>query len=208
MSTRGFIGFVVDGTEKITYNHFDSYPSGLGTTVLDWLRKEHRGHVQRKAGELRVVAADSTPTAEDIERLRGYANLNVGEQTVESWYVLLRETQGNPAAILDAGVLIDGSSFPLDSVFAEYGYLVDLDSNTFEAYRGFQKEEHDKGRFADREPFVPEWRKDQPVEYWPCALVASWPLDALPTDDEFCVAIDGPADEDDDVPVSTLDGGQ
>jgi hypothetical protein len=24
MGTRGFIGFVVDGVEKITYNHYDS----------------------------------------------------------------------------------------------------------------------------------------------------------------------------------------
>lgn len=207
MGTRGFIGFVVDGTEKIAYNHFDSYPGGLGVEVLGWLRKAHIGGARRLAGELRVVDESTAPTADDVEKLRPYANTRVGTQTLDDWYVLLRGTQGNPAAMLDAGVILDGSDFPLDSVFAEYGYLVDFDAKTFEAYRGFQKEKHDKGRFADREPHVPEYRKGQPIEWWPCALVASWPLDALPTDDEFFVAIDGPNDEDEVDAVSTLDGG-
>lgn len=195
MGTGGFVGFVVDGTEKIAYNHFDSYPSGLGTDVLSWLRKAHLGGARRLAGELRVVDPGSAPTAEDIEKLKGYANLNVGRQTVEDWYALLPETQGNPAAMLDAGVIEDAGSFPLDSLFAEYGYLIDFDAGVFEVYRGFQKEPHSKGRFADREPFVPEHRAGRPVEYWPCALVASWPLDDLPSDEEFCKAIDGDEDE-------------
>jgi hypothetical protein len=199
MGTRGFIGFVVDGTEKIAYNHFDSYPSGLGVEVLGWLRKAHIGGARRLAGELRVVDPSTAPTAEDVEKLRPYANTNVGTQTLDDWYVLLRETQGNPAATLDAGFMLDGSDFPLDSVFAEYGYVVDFDANTFEAYRGFQKEPHDKGRFAAREPFRPEYRKGQLVEWWPCALVASWPLHDLPTDEAFCLAVEGSADEDEEV---------
>lgn len=38
MGTRGIMGFVVDGQEKLTYNHYDSYPDGLGLDVLRWLR--------------------------------------------------------------------------------------------------------------------------------------------------------------------------
>ncbi len=37
MGTRGAVGFVLDEKEKITYNHFDSYPSGLGCDVLNYL---------------------------------------------------------------------------------------------------------------------------------------------------------------------------
>lgn len=43
MGTRGFVGFVIDGQEKIGYNHFDSYPDGLGVDVLSWLRGEVHG---------------------------------------------------------------------------------------------------------------------------------------------------------------------
>jgi hypothetical protein len=132
MGTRGFVGFKVDGTEKIAYNHFDSYPSGLGTDVLQWLRKEHAGHIRRKAAELRVVDPDSKPTAEDIVRLKPYADTNVSTRRLDEWYVLLRETQGNPAAMLDAGVIEDGRGYG----GMEYGYLVDLDANELRVYDG------------------------------------------------------------------------
>jgi hypothetical protein len=39
MGTRGTWGFVLDGEEKLTYNHFDSYPDCLGVEVLDALRE-------------------------------------------------------------------------------------------------------------------------------------------------------------------------
>lgn len=32
--TRGAVGFRVDGVDKVTYNHSDSYPGGLGAAVL------------------------------------------------------------------------------------------------------------------------------------------------------------------------------
>ena len=38
MSTRGCVGFVKDGKEKIGYNGHDSYPSGLGNTIIDFLK--------------------------------------------------------------------------------------------------------------------------------------------------------------------------
>jgi hypothetical protein len=179
MSTRGFIGFVVDGTEKIAYNHSDSYPEGLGRLVLDWLRTAQLDDVRRLAAALRVVGPKSTPTADDIERLRPYANPGVATGSLDDWYVLLHATQGNPAAILDAGVIEDASSFPADSLYAEWGYLVDLDTGVFEVYRGFQETPHRNGRFADRPTRIP------PTGYQPCALVASWKLDALPTDEAF-----------------------
>lgn len=179
MGTRGFVGFVVDGTEKIAYNHSDSYPGGLGLDVLGWLQKAHLGGAHRLAAELRVVDPDSKPTAEDIEKLRPYANLNVGTQQADDWYVLLHGTQGNPAAMLDAGVIEDAKNFPADSLFAEWGYVVDFDAKVFEVYRGFQHAQHAMGRFANQRG------EGQADGYWPVALVGSWALDALPTAEAF-----------------------
>lgn len=188
MSTRGFVGFVADGTEKIAYNHSDSYPGGLGLDMLVWLRGAHLPHVREQVIALRVVDPESQPADGDIKALKKYYNPTVGGRTERpTWYQLLRETQGDPAAMLRAGVIEDASSFPGDSLFAEYGYVVDLDANTFEAYVGFQHAKHDKGRFAGREP--------QPAAlgdlYYPVALAASWPLDHLPDSDDFIKAIEG-----------------
>jgi hypothetical protein len=188
MSTRGFVGFVADGTEKIAYNHSDSYPSCLGLDVLAWLRGTHRTVLRQQVTDLRVVAADSEPTDDDVKALKSYFNPNVGGPSKRpTWYQLLRETQGDPAAMLRAGVIEDASNFPGDSLFAEYGYVIDLDANTFEVYVGFQRQKHDKGRFAAREP------QESGVGnlYYPVALVASWPLDDLPDSDDFIAATEG-----------------
>ena len=40
MGTRGIVGFVSGGQEKLTYNHSDSYPSGLGVAVLEWAKSK------------------------------------------------------------------------------------------------------------------------------------------------------------------------
>lgn len=42
MGTRGAYGFYKDGQNKLTYNHFDSYPEGLGNTVVDFCRATMR----------------------------------------------------------------------------------------------------------------------------------------------------------------------
>jgi hypothetical protein len=194
MGTRGFLGFVADDTEKIAYCHFDSYPSGLGLATLRWLRAamDAPDVLRKRIVELRVVDPDSHPTEADIERLSRYADTGVSTKRLDDWYVLLRETQGNPHAMLDAGVIEDASGFPADSLFAEWGYVVDLDAMTFEVYEGFQNNRHSKGRFARRP--VPQHSSSLPT-YYPVALIRSWPLTELPSDDEFVAELEGGEDE-------------
>ena len=38
MGTRGVFGFHKNGVDKITYNHYDSYPTGLGEEVVKFLK--------------------------------------------------------------------------------------------------------------------------------------------------------------------------
>jgi hypothetical protein len=184
MGTRGFITFVADGEEKTAYNHFDSYPDGLGTTVLKWLHAatDSVSALREQVLALRVVDGESKPTPEDIERLRKFADTGVSTQQLDDWYVLLRRTQGDPHAILEAGVMEDAKTFPLDSLWAEWGYVIDLDKVVFEAYSGYTDSfPTGKGRFADR-----EGAKGRP----PVTLVASWPLAELPTEEAFLAALD------------------
>jgi hypothetical protein len=37
MGTRGLLGFIVKGVRKGTFNQFDSYPSGLGDTIIKFI---------------------------------------------------------------------------------------------------------------------------------------------------------------------------
>lgn len=200
MGTRGALGFVADGTEKITYNHNDSYPGGLGTDVLGWLRNQDPDFLRMQVKALQVVDPDSTPTPEQIKKLRRYAVTDVSTGNLEEWYVLLRHTQGDPAAILDAGYLIDGGEFPADSLYCEYAYVVDTDKGVFEAYRGFQREPHTDGRFAGRPLDEAEQARriralGSTYTYYPVRLVASWELTELPEPEAFLAAFNGEDDE-------------
>lgn len=183
MSTRGFISFAVDGETKTAYNHHDSYPEGLGRDVLSWLRTADLDAARELARALRAVDQDSEPTDEDVAALLRFYDPNVGGRSERpTWYQLLRRTQGDPGAMLEAGVIEDSSEFPADSLFAEYGYVVDFDQQVLEAYEGFQERDHSDGRFHA----MPQVENG----YFPVRLVASWPLSKLPSDSEFVEQIE------------------
>ncbi len=184
MGTRGFVGFVADATTKVAYTHWGAYPGGLGLTVLAWLRNTDLEAAHGAVQALRVVGDDDVPSAEDVKRLERFHDPDVGGPSDgPTWYQLLRGTQGDPAAILEAGVLLDASDFPADSLFAEWGFVVDFDHGALEAYEGFQESPHRMGRFAHMKP--------TDDDYYPVKLVASWPLSALPTNDAFLAALGG-----------------
>lgn len=150
MGTRGLYGIIVGEERKLTYNHFDSYPSGLGADLLKFLKETPLDQLHEDAVALEVIDGETPPTEAQKERARkaGVVNLGVGEQSEDDWYCLLRDTQGDMRKTLDAGVMVDGQSFAHDSLFCEWGYVIDLDHNIFEVYRGFQDEPHDEGAFV------------------------------------------------------------
>lgn len=179
MGTRGAYGFRIDGQDKITYNHFDSYPGVLGrdivnhiNTALDDWGKEV---ILERARSIELVEKDSTPSEDQIENLSKYADTRVSTGQLDEWYVLLRDMQGKLYDHLQAGLMIDGHDFMASSLFCEWAYIVNLDENTLEVYRGFQKEPHDLGRYSDMET-------DPGSDYEPVALVADFPLWELDED--------------------------
>lgn len=187
MSTRGFLGFLANQRETINYVHFDAYPSALGADALQWARTvTDWDTVREQAANLVHIDAGTMPTSEQRAALAQYAKPEAGgpkDEPGEEWYRLLHGTFGNPAATLAGGHAYHAPDWPGDSVWCEWGYLVDLDANTFEVYQGFQTRPH-KGRFADRPA-------NERSGYYPVKLVASWPLDALPDDDEYARLGDG-----------------
>lgn len=174
MGTRGLMVFKVDGETKAGYVHFDSYPSGLGADVLEWLRGQweyedvtlsmHRAKYD--AQKLVVVNDETTPTAEQIDALKQYANTNVSSKQLDEWYVLLRECQGDPAKTLEAGFMYGVTKVEPYRLGCghEYMYVVDFDKRTFTA-SGYGH------------------------------LLGSWSFDELPTKEDF-IAKTEPEDED------------
>ena len=42
MGTRGAVGIRMNGEDKVGYNHFDSYPEGLGNEIVTWLKNTNK----------------------------------------------------------------------------------------------------------------------------------------------------------------------
>lgn len=185
MGTRGFVGFVANEKETIVYNQYDSYPSGLGVTCLDFIHMVNSWDVpdpwqvvKDQAANLFHVDEDVPPTEDQVFACAQWTNLNVSNQTVDDWYCLLRETHGNPGAILASGHAVHMPDWPTDSLFCEWGYVFNMDTGTFEVYEGFQESPHKQGRFANR-----AGRSNS--GYFPVRRVATFVLKQPPTVDEF-----------------------
>lgn len=200
MGTRGAIGFRLGGKDYITYNHFDSYPSSLGKKVVEFCRGVLDWEaVKTLVREIRLVQEGSKPTEEDRELARALklVRTNVGDQSEDDYYCLLREAQGKIGAYLATGFMIDSRMFMADSLFCEYAYVVNLDDEVLEFYKGFNLDRGAPGRYASKAPktqCIPDWTKalDKhgvptkwkrvPVEYAGVALVGTTPLSAIPED--------------------------
>lgn len=180
MGTRGAIGFRINGQDKITYNHFDSYPDALGENVLKFIGStlfaDQRAKLKPMVEGLRMVNEDDPPTAADAGACAKFTDTTVGNQSVTDWYCLLRGAQGELAAYLEAGVMPDSAGFLKDSLFCEYAYIINLDGDLFEFYMGFNKDPKAKGRYAAERGTDPD---GQPSEYFGVALVKAWPLDKV-----------------------------
>ena len=140
MGTRGAYGFHKDGVDKITYNHFDSYPIGLGADVAAFVCQHTDEEMNAIFDRIILVATNEKPTGDQIAECMPFFDGNVSEQTPEDWYCLLRKAQGNLEAYAGGlRYMVDQADFLKDSLFCEWGYVINLDKGVLEIYRGFQR---------------------------------------------------------------------
>ncbi len=149
MGTRGVYGFRVNDQDKVTYNHFDSYPEGLGRKILTYASQTPISEMQKAASRI-ILVDERMPAPPDlIERYIHYADLGVSRQRYDDWYCLLRKTHGDLTPYhRDLEHMIDSHEFLHDSLFCEWAYIVNLDDENLEVYRGFNTDRAAAGRYA------------------------------------------------------------
>lgn len=149
MGTRGAYGYRIYGRDKVTYNHFDSYPDALGRGIMAYISAMPISEIKEVASRIELVDRDSHPTPLLIERYRKYADLQVSGHKYEDWYCLLRNCQGDLLPYhYELSHMPDYHDFLLDSLFCEWAYIINLDTERLETYRGFNKDPESPGRYA------------------------------------------------------------
>ncbi|KAL9058332.1 MAG: hypothetical protein Q9162_001787 [Coniocarpon cinnabarinum] len=134
MGTRGLLGHILrNGRKKGAYNHWDSYPEGLGDWIVKFIKSLSEEQIQQMAErveQIEWVSEDERVPSELQIKYSEFANLGVASRSSADWYCLLYNMQGAGALprILDGslGHLIDE-----DTLFCEWAYWVDWNKREF-----------------------------------------------------------------------------
>jgi hypothetical protein len=158
------------------YGQWDGYPSATGCEILDFLRDTNTVFMLKtyRLKECSFLTDKDFETMSD-PRLYPQLNRDLGSDILHL------------ASSVSGLKLRNSIDFAADSLFCEWAYVIDFSTNNLEVYRGFSTEPA-KGRFADL-PIMPG------SEYQPVTLVATYPLDNLPSNKDFLAELE-PQEED------------
>ena len=122
-----------------------------------------------------------------------WASLDVSEKMTRNYPQFQRDMPGYKfvKGIADGDIVkipLSDINFAADSLFCEYAYVVDLDTNTFEIFKGFIKQPLQDG---ERFKFL---NGPNDGGYYPVRLFAKFDLDDLPSKAEL-LALDKDSEE-------------
>ena len=67
MGTRGLWGLRKDGIDKLTYNHWDSYPTALGETIKSFILNHSPAELNEVFDKIILIKSNSRPTKKQIK---------------------------------------------------------------------------------------------------------------------------------------------
>lgn len=141
MSTRGAWGIKRGDKIIVQYNHFDSYPTGLGKKIVEdlneWYKDAPEEWIKRLnevLDEVEVIDEEKTPqpTEEQLQYIRD-EGISFNENQKE-WFSVLSELQGRVLPYLKGfKYFLDwGVEWLNDELLCEWAYIFNLDNNTLE----------------------------------------------------------------------------
>lgn len=180
MGTRHLTVVQFEGAYRVAqYGQWDGYPEGQGATVLEFLQSWDRPTFEAK------LRASTFLTDADLESINAeIKSLSPGVQWQSKWPALTRDTGAKVLRLIhdsEPGIRLRNSiGFAGDSLFCEFAYVLDLDANTLEVYRGFRKEP-----LPECERFKDMPNPETSDGYYPICLAAKYPISDLPTVDKM-----------------------
>lgn len=167
MGTRNLSIVIQKNKTKVAqYCQWDGYPTGNGSAILKFLNREDFNLENFKS----KISNISEYTKEEIEEIdkdlnweKNYSHLSrdVGPDILNRIY----------EGLIHKVCLSD--DFIYDSLFCEWAYVIDLDKDRFEIYKGFNKDKLNQSeRFHTEDP--------NDGGYYACKLYGVFSLNNLP----------------------------
>ncbi|WP_347455717.1 hypothetical protein [Acinetobacter thermotolerans] len=181
MGTRHLICIVKDNEYKLAqYGQWDGYPSGQGIDILEFLNKEMDRDVFLKKLDLvkPYPENDANNLIKELGRMPVYFSRDTGAKILP----YIQNSEKEIPTFLN-------KDFVGDSLFCEWAWVIDFDKNTFEVYKGFNKEHVDPTeRFADVATVHEEYKQVRHFH--------TFDLNNLPDEDQFLAILEPEEDED------------
>ena len=179
---------MVDGAYKVAqYGQWDGYPEGAGVGILNFLKAPGMEDFKESLKGTRFLTEEEIAALDEVYWKASHPHLSR-----DIGYSILSRIKRSPLE------LINQIGFAGDSLFCEWAYVIDFDKNTFEVFEGFNTTPIIEGRFLSGDPHLESTQGYEPVK-----LVKEYPLDNLPTEQEFIADL---VEEDPDETMPLVDG--
>ena len=188
------------------YGQWDGYPEGQGVTILRFIRnKEDMEDLKMNLDKCKFFnrCDDIKDFLEAYDKASPMWSTDPDNRTPEmkNWFETLI-SRGIGGEILSCVAYLnfnrmpkehngyiylrDESDFGKDSLFCEWAYVVDLQTNKFMVFKGFNRDkskEHEL--FATVEEEVAKEFEGRDYRYYGCKFLKEYDLDNLPTEEDF-----------------------
>ncbi|KAJ3506975.1 hypothetical protein NLJ89_g6562 [Agrocybe chaxingu] len=144
MGTRGLLGFIIAAQRHAAFNRYDSYPSNLGTRVVEFILglngPEDYAEMAHLVRRITWVDEKSTPSPELQRKYSemGFCETEEGFKDPTNWFCLLYKLQGGAAlpAIQSGNLehLVESVDFLKDGIFCEWAYFIDFENQILETW--------------------------------------------------------------------------
>jgi hypothetical protein len=186
MGTRNLTMVQYKGEIRVAqYGQWDGYPNGQGETASEFIRK--------KMDLKKFRAAVEKCKQVDPDKLKklwreagagpdGLIEYSKAEKFGKEYPEFSRNTGAEILELIQGGLReIDiETDFAADSLFCEWAYVVNLDDQTLEVYKGFNtKKLTKKDRFHYLQAKSKPLKTDPKITYYPVKLLASYKFSEL-----------------------------
>lgn len=183
MATRGIYGFRKNNYDKLNYNHFNSFPSGLGVDIVFFIKSHSLEEINKLCDELIPLPYDTyfeELSPEQKNMMIEFAKEQHEDFEGKKLSYMLAPFEGNLEAYYDypqVRLMRDDKEFIKNSLSCEWGYIINLDNNTLEIWQGFQSEPDITNRYG-----VEIYYQYETSNYYPCKLIKEYKLENIKTD--------------------------